>query len=58
MSHPNLSQSDRDAIEDCGLVYDDDTEDLREIRKAPVAPEALRFQQIEHTPTITQERFQ
>jgi hypothetical protein len=29
MSHPNRSQVDRDAIEDRGLVDDDNTEEMR-----------------------------
>ncbi len=39
MSHPHITQSDRDAIEDRGLVDDDHTP---EMRKAPVAADALR----------------
>lgn len=39
MSHPHITQADRDAIEDRGLIDDDRTE---EMRKAPVAADALR----------------
>lgn len=34
-----MNQADRDRIEDLGLIEDDNTPDMR---KAPVAPEALR----------------
>lgn len=37
--HPNVDQFDRDQLDDLGLVDDDNTEDLR---RAPVAAEALR----------------
>lgn len=39
MSHPNVDQFDRDAIEDRGLADNDRTPDMR---KAPAATEALR----------------
>ncbi|MGJ6126322.1 hypothetical protein QN239_27475 [Mycolicibacterium sp. Y3] len=39
MSRPNIVQVDRDAIEDRGLVDNDNTE---EMRRASVAPEALQ----------------
>lgn len=42
MSRPHVDQLDRDAIDDLGLVEDDQTEDLRESRRAPVAASALR----------------
>ena len=41
---------------DLGLVDDDRTEDLRETRRAPGATDALHIQ-IEHSPTITKEKF-
>ncbi|AJR30304.1 hypothetical protein [Mycolicibacterium fortuitum] len=37
--HPNVDQLARDAIDDLGLVDDDNTPDMR---KAPVAADALR----------------
>lgn len=48
MSHPHASQEDRDALDDHGLVFDDNTPDMR---KAPVAAEAL---QKNNHPTITE----
>lgn len=39
MSHPHVDQSDRDAIEDRGIVENDRTPDMR---RAPVAADALR----------------
>lgn len=39
MSHPHVDQLDRDALDDLGLVENDNTEDMR---KAPAATEALR----------------
>lgn len=49
MSHPNLCQRDRDALEDRGLVDDDHTP---EMRRAPAATEALQ----EEHPTTALER--
>lgn len=39
MSRPNVDQLDRDAIDDLGLIEDDNTPDMR---KAPAATEALQ----------------
>jgi hypothetical protein len=35
MSHPHIAQQDRDALDDRGLVDDDQTEDLRPTKNAP-----------------------
>lgn len=40
--HPNVDQAARDALDDLGLIDNDNTE---EMRKAPVAPDALQIEQ-------------
>lgn len=35
MSHPHASQEDRDALDDRGLVFNDNTPDMRPHKNAP-----------------------
>ena len=52
--HPHVDQTDRDAIDDHSLVspVGDNTE---EMRRAPVAPEALQFRTAHPVTTTTKE---
>lgn len=50
--HPNVDQLARDAIDDLGLVDDDNTPDMR---KAPVAADAL--QKFDHRIRITEQEI-
>lgn len=53
MSRPNVDQLDRDALDDLGLIEDDNTPDMR---KASAATEALqKIHQREVTTTTTKE---
>lgn len=48
--HPNVEQYDRDQLDDLGLIWDDNTEDMR---KAPAATEALR----KNNPPLQEQEF-